>query len=217
MKVAAPGFSSENRPRYTRTAIFFHWLLAAGVFAQVSLGLWMIGIPKSPPGVRAYWFNVHKSIGITLGLLVLARLAWRLAHRPPALPATMVRWQRRAAQVSHYAMYACMIVLPLSGYLGSSFTKYPIKYFGYTLPHWGWDAPALKELCSQVHFVTATLFIVLILLHVSAALKHRFVDRDGVFERMFPLFARGHEQVDRPSTYPSLTARREVTGARLTD
>jgi len=177
-----------HQPRYTRTAIVLHWLIAVAVFAQVSLGLWMIGIPKAPPGIRAYWFNVHKSIGITIGLLVIVRLLWRLRHRPPALPDTVPRWQRIAAKVSHYGLYVCMIVLPLSGYLGSSFTKYPIKYFGYALPHWGWEAPALKELMSQVHLVTACIFILLIVLHVSAALKHRFVSRDGVFERMFPLF-----------------------------
>jgi cytochrome b561 len=203
MKAGQPAFVAAETRGYTRTAIVLHWIIAAAVFAQVSLGLWMIGIPKSPPGVRAYWFNVHKSIGITVGLLVLVRLAWRLAHRPPELPATVAAWQRGAARVSHYALYACMIVLPLSGYLGSSFTKYPIKYFGYTLPHWGWEAPALKELCSQVHFVTACVFITLIVLHIAAALKHRFVDRDGVFERMFPLFRSGNADRTSPSPYPS--------------
>jgi cytochrome b561 len=92
--------------RYTRTAVVLHWAIAAAVFVQIGLGVWMIGIPKSPPGVRAYWFNVHKSIGITIGLLVIARLLWRLAHRPPALPATMAPWQRMAAKLSHFALYA---------------------------------------------------------------------------------------------------------------
>jgi len=163
-------------------------LIAAAVIAQITFGVWMIGIPKSPPGVRAYWFNVHKSIGITIGLLVIVRLLWRLAHRPPPLPGTMRAWQRIAAHVSHYGLYACLITQPLSGYLGSSFTKYPILYFGHKLPHWGWDAPVLKEICSQVHFYGACVLIVLVALHVSAALKHLLVDRDGVFERMFPLF-----------------------------
>ena len=208
MKPEDPRGGSVVSARYTRTAVVLHWLIAAAVFVQIGLGLWMIGIPKSPPGIRAYWFNVHKSIGITIGVLVLLRLAWRLAHRPPALPDTLARWQRTAAKMSHFALYACMIVMPLSGYLGSSFTKYPIKYFGYTLPHWGWDAPALKELTSQVHFVTVCVFITLIVLHIAAALKHRFVDRDGVFERMFPLFtrapgaARHSSLVTRPSTSP---------------
>lgn len=175
---------------YTRTAIVLHWLIAAAVLAQISLGWWMIDIPKSPPGVRAWWFNVHKSIGLTIGLLVLARIGWRLAHRPPPLPATLPAWQRIAARTSHVMLYVCMIVMPLSGYLGSSFTKYPIKYFGQTLPHWGWDAPGLKELCSQVHFVTVVIFMTLIVIHAAAALKHLLVNRDGVFQRMWPRRAR---------------------------
>lgn len=171
---------------YTATAKILHWLIAVAVFAQISLGLWMIGIPKAPPGVRAYWFNVHKSIGITLGVLILLRLIWRLTHRAPPLPATVPAWQRMAAKTSHVMLYVCMIVMPVSGYLGSSFTKFPIKYFGYTLPHWGWEAPALKELCSQVHLVTVTIFITLIAIHTAAALKHLLINRDGVFQRMWP-------------------------------
>jgi cytochrome b561 len=170
---------------YTRTAIVLHWLIAACVLCQITLGLWMIGIPKSPPGLRAWWFNVHKSIGITLGVLILVRLLWRLAHRAPPLPLTMPQWQRIAAKASHVLLYACMVTMPLTGYLGSSFTKYPILYFGIRLPHWGWDAPALKELCSQIHLTTVIVFITLIAIHIAAALKHRLVDRDGVFERMF--------------------------------
>ena len=170
---------------YTRIALVLHWLIAPALFAQIGLGLWMLTIPKWPPGVRAYWFNVHKSIGITLSMLILLRLAWRFAHRAPPLPASIAQWQRTAAKASHALLYACMIVMPLSGYLGSSFTKYPIKYFGYTLPHWGFEAPALKALCSQVHYVTAVLFVTLIIVHVAAALRH-LAAGDSVFGRMWP-------------------------------
>ena len=170
---------------YNRTAIVLHWLIAALVFAQLALGWWMIDIPKSPPGVRAYWFNIHKSIGITLGILILARLAWRLSHRPPPLPASVAPWQRTAARVSHWLLYACMLAMPISGYLGSSFTKYPIKYWGFTLPHWGWEDAALKTLMSQIHYGAAWLFMALIAIHLAAALKHALIARDGVFQRMW--------------------------------
>lgn len=170
---------------YTRTAIVLHWLIAAGVLAQIALGAWMVGIPKSPPGVRAWWFNVHKSIGITLGVLVVARLLWRLAHRAPALPAALPRWQKLAAGVSHAGLYACMVLMPLTGYLGSSFTTYPIRYFGYALPQWGWASPVLKEWMSAAHYGTVIVFAVLIAVHVAAALKHALVDRDAVFRRMW--------------------------------
>ena len=170
---------------YTRTAVILHWLIGVCVIAQITLGLWMITIPKTPVGVRAGWFNVHKSIGITLAVLILLRLLWRFAHRAPALPSTMPPWERFAAKANHALLYLCMIVMPVSGYLGSSFTKYPIIYFGIKLPHWGWDAPELKDLCSQVHFVTVTIFIALIVIHIAAAVKHWLIDRDGVVERMW--------------------------------
>lgn len=174
-----------QRNGYDRVAIVLHWTIAAGVLAQMTLGWWMIGIPKSPPGARAWWFNVHKSIGITLGVLVLVRLCWRLMHRPPGLPESLPAWQRVVAAFNHALLYVCMIVMPVTGYLGSSFTKYPIKYWGYTLPHWGWEAPALKELTSQIHYATVIVFMALIALHVAAALKHAVYGRDGVFERMW--------------------------------
>ena len=170
---------------YTRTAVVLHWLIGVCVLAQITLGLWMITIPKSPPGVRASWFNMHKSIGITLAVLIVVRVLWRLAHRAPPLPATMPKWERIAAKTNHVLLYVCMIVMPLSGYLGSSFTKYPILYWGVKLPQWGWDSPQLKDLFSQIHWVTATIFIALIALHIAAAIKHWLIDRDGVVQRMW--------------------------------
>ena len=171
--------------RYSRFAVALHWIMALGVLTQILLGWWMIEIPKSPPGLRAYWFNVHKSIGITLGLLAIVRIGWRFARPAPALPDHLPAWQRTAAVASHAGLYVCMMVMPLAGYLGSSFTKYPIKYWGVTLPHWGWDAPALKEICSTVHYAAAWGFMGLVTLHVLAALMHVLVKRDGVFQRMW--------------------------------
>ncbi len=173
------------RERYDRVAMVLHWTIAVLALFQIGLGWWMLDLPKSPPGLRAGWFNVHKSIGMTIGLLMLARLGWRLSHVAPALPASLPRWQARAARLSHGLLYAALIAQPLVGYLGSSFTRYPIKYFGVTLPHWGWDAPALKQVCSNVHFALACLISALVVLHVAAALKH-FLARDGVFQRMWP-------------------------------
>jgi cytochrome b561 len=172
--------------RYTGIAIALHWVVAALVFSQLALGWWMIEIPKDPPGVRAGWFNLHKSIGLTIGMLVLVRLGWRLKHPAPALPREMPRWQVIAARANHALLYLCLLVMPLSGYLGSSFTKYPIKYFGVALPKVGWESEPLKELCSQVHYATVWIFMTLIALHIAAALKHLLIDRDAVFGRMWP-------------------------------
>ena len=172
--------------RYHPLSIALHWLIVLLVLAQLSLGWWMIDIPKSPPGVRAWWFNLHKSIGLTIGVLMLLRLGWRLRHGAPPLPDSMPSWQRTAAGVSHFLLYACLILQALWGYLGSTFTKYPIKYFGVTLPHWGWDSPSLKDLFSALHLGTAWLLMAVLVVHFGAALKHLLIDRDGVFYRMWP-------------------------------
>jgi len=178
--------ASPQELRYDRIAMALHWIIAVGVLSQIALGWWMIDIPKQPPGVRAYWFNLHKSIGMTLGVLILLRLSWRLTHRPPPLPSATPLWQARAAHASHMLLYACMLAMPLAGYLGSVFSGYPIKYFGSTLPSWGWKDEALKQLLSTVHYAAALTFIALIAVHVLAALKHWLIDRDGVFHRMLP-------------------------------
>ena len=175
---------ANTMERYTRVAITLHWIIALGVLGQIAFGWWMIEIPKSPPGVRAYWFNLHKSIGLTLGILIFIRLAWALTHRAPPLPDHIPAWQKFAAKASHVLLYACMIIMPLSGYLGSSFTKYPIKYWGMTLPNWGWDAPLYKDLCSNVHQIAVIVFMTLIAIHISAAIKHMMA-RDGVIQRMW--------------------------------
>ena len=170
---------------YSRTAIVLHWLIALLVLGQIALGWWMIDIPKQPVGVRAWWFNLHKSFGITIGVLVLVRIAWRFTHPAPPLPETNPSWQRAAAKVSHFGLYACLLIMPVTGYLGSNFTKYPIKYFGYAIPHWGWDSPGLKELMSQIHYGAVIVFMVLIAVHVAAAFKHLLMRRDRVFQRMW--------------------------------
>ena len=170
--------------RYTPTARALHWLVAVFVFAQLALGFWMLQIPNTPPGLQAKWFNLHKSIGLTLGVIILIRLAWRLTHPVPPLPETIPAWQRTTAKIVHVTLYVCMVVIPLSGFLGSSFTRYPIRYFGYALPRWAAESPALKELCSQVHFTAVVVFMALIAIHVGKVLKHLFVDRDGIFQRM---------------------------------
>jgi len=171
--------------RYDRTAILLHWVVGLAVLCQFALGWWMLDVPKDPPGVRAGWFNLHKSIGITIAAFVVLRLLWRMHRPPPVLPASLPQLQRAAAAATHWGLYACMLVLPLSGYLGSSFTKYPIKLYGVVLPHWGWEWPAAKSLMSSIHLGAAWCLAALLALHVGAALWHA-LRRDGLFTRMWP-------------------------------
>jgi len=176
----------EAGTRYTKVAVTLHWLIAALVVAQLILGWLMIEIPKQPVGVRAFWFNLHKSIGMTIALLVLVRITWRFRHPAPPLPASVPTWQRRAAAASHALLYACLLGMPLVGFLGSTFSGYPIKYFGITLPQWGFKSDSFKGFFSAVHLALAWVFMTLITLHAGAALKHLLINRDGVFWRMWP-------------------------------
>jgi cytochrome b561 len=192
----APALSKsrlDTGTRYTKVAVTLHWLIAALVVAQLTLGWWMIEIPKQPVGVRAFWFNLHKSIGMTIAFLVLVRIAWRFWHPAPPLPVFVPAWQRRAAAVSHALLYACLLGMPLVGFLGSTFSGYPIRFFGITLPQWGYKSDALKEFFSTLHLGLAWVFMTLIALHTGAALKHLLINRDAVFWRMWPRIGRDGE------------------------
>ena len=183
--------SIDAGARYTNVAVALHWLIAALVVAQLMLGWWMIEIPKQPVGVRASWFNLHKSIGMTIALLVLMRIAWRFRHPPPPLPACVPAWQRSAAAISHALLYTCLLGMPLAGLLGSTYSGYPIKYFGIPLPAWGYKSDPLKGFFSAVHLAFAWVFMTLIVLHTGAALKHLLINRDAVFWRMWPRASTG--------------------------
>lgn len=170
--------------KYKPIAMFLHWLLAVAIIAQAGLGVWMGDIPKGTPD-RAYFFNLHKSIGLVIALFILWRIAVRLKNTPPALP-IMPRWERISAKASHHLLYACMIILPMSGYVGSNFTKYGIKFFGYQIAPWGSENKAIYEVFNITHSVTGKVMIAIILIHVAAALKHWLFDKDTVMQRMLP-------------------------------
>lgn len=157
--------------RYTRTAVLLHWLVAALLLVEVAQGWWMQEIPKQPPGLRADQFNLHKSFGLLLLAIVLARLGWRLLHSPPPMIG-VARWQLRLAKVNHAILYAAMFALPLSGYLGSVFSGYPIKWFGTTLPSWGAANPSVKDFMSTLHLAVSWVLVASTALHVAGAFKH---------------------------------------------
>lgn len=169
--------------RYATVPTALHWLMAALLIGQLALGLWMVDLPKSPPGLRAGWFNLHKSIGILLGILVLLRLAARARWPAPAHPDWLPRWQHHLAAFAHAVLYLTMVALPLSGLLGSGFTPYPVKFFGLALPRWSEPWPAAKDLCSQIHEAAAWLLMGALLLHVAGAAWH-LLRGDGIGRRM---------------------------------
>lgn len=169
-------------PAYTRTAVVLHWVLAILFATMITIGLYMTDLPRNTPE-RSWFFNLHKSLGLLTAGVILLRVGWRLRFGAPALAIAMPRWQLVAAKASHAALYACMLLMPLSGYLGSAFNKYGVKFFGLALPRWAWEDRRLHEIFVATHSWTADVFISLIAIHVTAALYH-LIQRDGVFTRM---------------------------------
>ena len=181
-----PSGTIARTPRYTWQAMALHWAIALLIIGMLWLGFSLEDIRRNTPA-RAFYVNLHKSFGILVLALVLVRFAWRATHRPPPLPAQMPRWESTAAVWSHRLLYLCMVLQPLSGYLGSSFNRFGIKFFGIPLPNWGWEDKALRTVFNEIHGVVAVVLVTLIAVHVLAALKHLFIDRDQVFQRMLPL------------------------------
>jgi cytochrome b561 len=170
--------------RYTRAQIILHWLIALGIIAMLGIGLYMVGLPKGLP-FKSSLINFHKSLGITVFLLVLIRIVVRLVAGRPSLP-PMQAWQRAAASMTQGLLYVAMIAMPLTGYLGSSFNKFGMRFWGAMLPMWGWDDPGLRKIFFTIHELCAWVLIALIALHVAGALKHQLIDRDGLMSRMLP-------------------------------
>jgi cytochrome b561 len=170
---------------YRAPTIWLHWIVGIGLLVQLGLGVFMVDIPRETPD-RAFYFNLHKSLGLTLALFIALRFAYRLRHTVPAFPSRMARWERLAARASHYMLYACMILMPVTGYIGSNFSRFGIKFWGIELPIFGSDDKELREVWFEFHEIIAWTFVALIIVHVLAALKHLLIDKDGVFQRILP-------------------------------
>lgn len=168
--------------QYTRTAVALHWLVAGLIIAAVFLGWTMTSMAISPARLKA--FNYHKWVGVTVLALAVFRLAWRLGHRPPPL-LPMPRWQQLAAHGGHALLYLLMLVVPLSGWIYSNATGYPVVYLGkLPLPNLVGKDRALADTWQQIHVTLATALAVLVALHVLAALQHHFLHKDNTLRRM---------------------------------
>nr|WP_295784358.1 cytochrome b [Rhodoferax sp.] len=175
--------------RYNGFAIFLHWLLALALVGIFSVGLYMADLPFSPQRLKLY--NWHKWAGISILTLSAIRLLWRLSHKPPALPQSvtlgMPGWQVTAYHATHVAMYALFFIVPLIGWAYSSAAGFPIVLFGVLpLPDFVSASKPLAEMIKPWHQYSAFALAGLVLLHVAAALKHHFIDKDGLLARMLP-------------------------------
>jgi len=170
---------------YTPPAKILHWLMAALLLALLILGVYMHDLPLSPDKLRLYAW--HKWAGVSAFLLLLVRLGWRAGHRPPPLPGSLSRHMRFAAHAGHLALYGLMLAIPLSGWLMSSAKGFQTVWFGVLpIPDLLDKNKAIGDLLQTVHWGLNLLFVLILLGHIGAALKHHFIDRDDILSRMLP-------------------------------
>ena len=172
--------------KYTKTAILLHWLIAILIIGAFALGVTMVDIPGLTP-TKLKYFSWHKWIGVTVLGLACVRLLWRLTNKAPEYPSTMQAWQKKAAHGLHGLLYLLMFAIPVSGYFYSLAAGVPVVYLGVIpLPALIDPNPELKPILKQLHYALNMTLLACVMLHALAALKHHFVDRDGVLKRILP-------------------------------
>jgi cytochrome b561 len=173
----------SNEQGYSFAARVLHWITAVIVIGMIPAGIYMAN--ASPGPTQDLLFHLHRSFGVVLLPIVLARLAYRFQHPPPPLPNDVPAVQRSAAHAVHYALYALLIVQPIVGWIATSAYRAPIHVFWtFTLPPiWPVDR-AFSERMFLVHRVLGITIAILALMHIAAALYHHFVRRDAVRMRM---------------------------------
>lgn len=195
---------NQAATRYTKTAKILHWLIALGIFGMFALGWYMSELPKEGPKQMAYdlfdwgiytwtlseeasprtfYFNLHKSIGITLLALIVIRIFWRITHKAPAMLASYKAWETKLASGVHRLLYVLMVALPLSGLVMAVASKYGVKWFGLDFIG-GLDNTPLREAFKEVHEIIGVVILLIIILHILGALKHKFIDKDETLDRM---------------------------------
>lgn len=186
-----------DTPRYTAVAIALHWILAVLLIGMVYFGWYMedlrdalfAGTASVEAVQQAY--NLHKTTGILILLLSLIRLGWRLTHKTPGMPQGMKPWEKLAAHATHWAFYVLMIGMPILGWISASASELPSFLFNNPdLPLPRLPVPqseSLHEVSASIHGAGGWPILILFGLHVAAALKHQFVDHDGLIARMIPV------------------------------
>lgn len=177
-------------------AKFFHWLIAVAIIGNIALGLYAAELPTSPAKVEMFYW--HKTTGLTILWLVLLRLLWRFTNPAPRLPPTMPGWQRALAHVSHVLLYVLMIAMPLSGWVIHSASGFPLVLYGLVevpdiVPE-SLDQGMVQDAAASAHYWIFVAICVLLAIHVLAALKHHFINRDSVLVRMLP-FSRASDPI----------------------
>lgn len=176
----------NTEKRYGIVAQVFHW----GIFALfVSLFIVAEMMDEAPKGPEKYaLYDLHKSLGLSVLFLAFSRLSWRMANPRPELEGTLSKWIEKGATASHFLLYAVMFIMPLTGYIMSVTGGHPVGFFGlFKLPMVMGKNHGLHEGFEELHEVMAALILVLVSVHLLAALWHHFMVRDNVLRRMLPV------------------------------
>ncbi len=176
--------SSLSSPRYTPLAQQMHWITAVLVFALIAIAWSMQSMDQLNPR-REFLFDVHKSLGLTVWLLVVARLIWRFRHPAPALRQGMPRWIKILSTMSHSFLYVLFFLMPISGFTTSSAGGHGVHFWGIPLPNLPHDE-AIAKLGATAHVLGSYVVYALVSLHLFATAWHVFVRRDGILQRMLP-------------------------------
>jgi cytochrome b561 len=175
--------------RYGAIAQLLHWAVVLLIICQFVLALRADALPLGPAKISV--LALHKSSGMTIFALAVARLLWRAFNPAPPLPSPTPRWQRFAAHLSHIVLYGLIMITPLLGWLMSSARNFPVSWFGvFTLPDLIEPSRARYDQLHEAHEIVAYTLLVVALLHAAAALKHHFIDGDDVLRRMLPKLPR---------------------------
>ena len=180
---------TSSSARYGAVAMALHWVIAVAIIGLIVVGKYMHGL--SDTHSDKFWlYQLHKSFGITVLALTVVRIVWRLINPVPPFPASMATWQRWGAYASHVLLYALMLALPLSGWLrvSTDVLGIPTLIFGlFELPALPFGAnDDLSHQAHDAHEIMGNAMILLLIVHVAAALKHHFWDRDDVLKRILP-------------------------------
>lgn len=177
------GIPATRSARYSSVAIAFHWTIAVLVIFNLTVGALHDAVP-----VLARLMGAHKVIGIAVLVLTGGRVAWRLAHRPPPLPAATKAWEKALAHATHWTLYVLLIAMPVTGWVmvSGAAKRRPLDAFGlFDIPYLPVSRTA-GDVGQQAHGVLGWLMLALVVLHVAAALRHHLILRDGVLGRMLP-------------------------------
>jgi cytochrome b561 len=162
-----------------------HWAVALLIIGMIWLGWYMVGLDY----YDVWYYDSlasHKALGLLVLELAILKIVWKTFNRNPPLPSNVVGWERFTATASHHFLLAMMLVLPLTGYITSTSEGQGISFFGwYELPAIFPVSEQVRDLAIDLHFYLAYITAVIVLLHAGAAVKHQFIDKDGILRRMF--------------------------------